>query len=114
MIESPPPGQFSAWQMLCYALFSAFGGFLGYVLRQMDAGSKVSLWRAVAEALAAGFVGILVMLMCEAMHLSVQWTGVMVGVCGWLGATASIRLLERVVRTKLGVTDNGSAADEKP
>lgn len=113
-MDAPTPHGFGFWQLLLYPVFAAFGGFLGYVLRAMDAGTKVSMWRAVIEAAAAGFVGVLVMLACEAMHLSAQWTGVMVGVCGWLGATASIRMLERVVRRKLGVSDIGASADEKP
>jgi hypothetical protein len=113
-MESPKPGDFSFLQMLFFPLFASAGGLLGYVLRMMDAGNRVSLWRAVVEALAAGFVGILVMLLCQAMQLSAQWTGVMVGVCGWLGATVSIRMLERVVRGKLGVSDAGVEADGKP
>lgn len=100
-----PPNGFSAWQLLLYPLFAAIGGVLGYVLRALDAGLKVSFWRAVLEAAAAGFVGVLVMLICQSMHMSAQWTGVAVGVCGWLGATASIRMLERIVRRKLGVSD---------
>jgi len=114
-MELPPPhGQFSVWQMLLYPVFAAFGGLLGYVLRAMDAGAAVSVWRAVVEALSAGFVGVLVMLICEATHLNAQWTGVMVGVCGWLGATASIRMLERIVRGKLGATASGGTTDDKP
>ena len=112
-MDAPKPGDFSFLQMLYYPFFAAFGGLLGYVLRMMDAGNKVSLWRAVVEALSAGFVGVLVMLLCQAMQLGPQWTGVMVGVCGWLGATASIRMLERVVRRKLGVTAPEDVAVEQ-
>ena len=112
-MDTPPPG-FHFWQMLLYPVFAAFGGLLGYALRMMDAGLQVSRWRALIESLAAGFVGILVMLLCQALQLSPQWTGVVVGVCGWLGATASIRMLERVVRNKLGVSDNEGVTDGKP
>ena len=114
MIESPPPGQFSLWQLLFYPLFSSVGGFLGYVLRQMDAGNKVSMIRALFESAGAGFVGVLVMLICQALGLGAQWTGVIVGVCGWLGATASIRMLEKIAWRKLGVSDTGGTTDGKP
>jgi hypothetical protein len=112
-MDAPSPGSFNGWQMLLYPVFAAVGGFLGYVLRMMDAGLKVSPVRAVIESFAAGFVGALMMMMCEAMHLGAQWTGVIVGVCGWLGATASIRMLERVIRRKLGITDS-EATDHEP
>lgn len=113
-MDTPPPGLPGLWQLLLYPLFAAVGGFLGYVLRALDAGTRVSMWRAVIEAAAAGFVGVLVMLVCQATHLGPQWTGVMVGVCGWLGATASIRMLERVVRKKLGVAEAGDNSNGKP
>lgn len=102
MMEQPP-GNFAWLQLVAYPLFSAVGGALGHILRTLDAGQPVSLWRTLLESLAAGFVGILVMLICQQMHLSPQWTGVCVGVCGWLGATVSIRMLERLVRSRMGV-----------
>jgi len=80
-------------------------------LRTLDAGGHISMWRTLLESMAAGFVGILVMLICQQLHLSPQWTGVCVGVCGWLGATVSIRMLERLVRFRLGVqSDEGDRA----
>lgn len=112
-MDTPPPG-FQLWQMLLYPVFAAFGGLLGYALRTMDAGRQVSLWRALLESLSAGFVGILVLLLCEALHLSPEWTGFLVGVLGWLGAAASIRILEKVVRNQLGVSDNEGVTDGKP
>ncbi|MBN8921584.1 MAG: hypothetical protein BGP10_16025 [Rhodanobacter sp. 68-29] len=99
---------------MLFPVFAAFGGLLGCVLRSMDAGTPVSFWRTLIESVASGFVGVIVMLICQAMHLSPQWTGVLVGVFGWLGATASIRMLEPLVRIKLGVPDNRRAPDENP
>jgi hypothetical protein len=98
-----PPSNFTWLQWLLYILFACIGGALGHVLRTLDAGGHVSMWRTLLESLAAGFVGIIVMLICQQLNLSAQWTGVCVGVCGWLGATVSIRMLERLVRSRLGV-----------
>lgn len=94
---------------IAFALLAALGGFLGHVMRALDKAVPVNYTRAVIEGVAAGFVGLLVMFMCNAMHLSDQWTGVVVGVAGWLGANASIRLMEKKVFKMVGI-DVTSAA----
>jgi hypothetical protein len=102
----------SSWfGTICYASFAAFAGGLGYVLRSMEANQPVSLTRIVVEALAAGLVGLLAMWICQAVHLSMQWTAVTVGVCGWLGANASIQVLQRIVWKKLGLSPQGARND---
>lgn len=85
---------------------------MGHLMRTIDRHEKINWKRAVVEGAAAGFVGLLVLLTCQAMQLSDQWTGVIVGVSGWLGANATIRLLEAVVFNKLGITKD-SLPDEK-
>lgn len=85
-----------------YTAFSAIGGMLGFTMRVIDSKQPFKLWRCLVEGASAAFVGLLVLMLCEAMGLSHQWTGVIVGVCGWLGASATIRMLESVVRNKLG------------
>lgn len=102
---------FSIWwiKAATYAAFAAFGGAMGHLVRSIHNNQKISWTRSIVEALAAGFVGVLVLFMCQAMQLTEQWTGVIVGVCGWLGASTTIALLENVVRKKLGIegTTNG-------
>lgn len=92
-----------------YTAFSAIGGMVGYTMRTIDGKQPFRLWRVVVEGFGAAFVGMLVMLMCEAMGLSQQWTGVIVGVCGWLGASATIRMLESVVRNKIGAVKDADS-----
>ena len=77
---------------------------MGHIMRSLDKSTPISYGRACVEGLAAGFVGLLVMLICNATALSEQWTGVVVGVSGWLGANASIRMLEKLVFRKLGLS----------
>lgn len=89
-----------------YALLAAFGGLLGYLMRTLDKGHRVSYGRALIESASAGFVGGLVTLACMAMKLDPLWSGVIVGVFGWLGATASIRFLETMIFKRLGITRN--------
>lgn len=103
MIEGGGPG--AGWlQAAAYSFFAAVAGVLGYVMRTMDAGARLSGWRALVEGSSAGFVGLLAMWLCQAAGLSQQWTAVTVGVCGWLGASASIVMLQRLVWSKLGLT----------
>ncbi len=95
----------SVWwiKAAAYAMFAALGGMLGHFVRSIHKNETISWSRSFVEAFAAGFVGIIVLFMCQAMNLSEQWTGVIVGVAGWLGASATIAMLEGVVRKKLGI-----------
>ncbi len=95
-----------------YAAFAAFGGFMGHLLRTIDGGHPISWGRALLESASAGFVGMLVLLTCQAMGLSEQWTGVIVGVAGWLGASVTIRMLELVVRQKLGLGEKANSHED--
>lgn len=98
---------------IAYVLFAAIGGMLGYLIRASDNEAKVRLHLVALEGAAAGFVGFMVFLLCQAYHMSPQWTGVVVGVCGWLGASATIRILEGVVFRRLGLEKrNGSAPSQ--
>lgn len=89
-----------------YVAFSAIGGMLGFTMRVVDSKQPFKIWRCLLEGASAAFVGLLVLMICEAMHLNQQWTGVIVGVCGWLGASATIRMLESLIRNKLGASPN--------
>lgn len=96
---------FALWwfKTIAYSAFAAFGGFVGHTLRTINDNRVVSWSRAFIESMGAAFVGILVMMACQAGHVSEGWTGVIVGVCGWLGASATIQMLERIVFRKLGI-----------
>jgi LydA holin phage, holin superfamily III len=102
-----------AWlQAIALAAFAAFAGALGYVMRTMDAHLPVTFWPTFVQGLAAGFVGLLVMMICQSVGLSWQWMAVSVGVSGWLGATASIQVIQQLVWKKLGLNrrpDDGNS-----
>lgn len=86
-----------------YGMFAFVGGIIGHLLRTMDADQPIRWSRAFAQGLGSGFTGILVLLLCQAMNLSEQWTGLVVGVCGWLGASVTMVLLEKSVLKRLGI-----------
>ncbi|QDB70878.1 hypothetical protein [Pseudomonas virus PBPA162] len=96
------PGWWWWLKLTGYAAFSAAGGFLGELLRTMDQG-RIQWSRSVVQGMGAGFTGIVVVLLCQAMGLSDQWTGAVVGVLGWLGARASMVVVEKVVYKRLGI-----------
>lgn len=94
------------WLKASYVLLAWFGGGIGYVMRQLEANEVISWGRALAEAFASMFSGVLVYLFCLEINLSAGWTGIIVGVCGWLGANATIRLLEKITIKKVGVSND--------
>lgn len=100
----PGGSEFGWWvRVLAYAAFASIGGFMGHIMRTMNDEKKIHWGRAALEGVSAGFVGLLMLFACQALNLSEQWVGVIVGVSGWLGANATIRILESLVFQKLGL-----------
>jgi len=100
-----PEDPWSSWwfKATAYSLLASIGGIIGYLMRKIDASEKISWSQAALQFIGAGFVGFLVLLTCQEFNFSMQWTGVIVGVFGWLGANVTIRVLEKIVLKKLGV-----------
>ena len=100
-----PEDPWNSWwiKATAYGLFATFGGVMGHLLRTIDGRQKIKWSHTALKGGAAGFVGLLMLLVCQAMHLSEEWTGVIVGVSGWLGADVTILMLESVILKKLGI-----------
>jgi len=97
----------AAWlRGAAYVLLASFAGALGHIFARMDAGKPVRLWETVVQALGAGLVGLFAMWMCQASNWSQPMTAVTVGVSGWLGASASIQMLQRFIWGRLGLNRN--------
>jgi hypothetical protein len=90
-------------EIFIFGGFAAMGGILAYLLRTLDEGGGPKAWRALVEALSSGFIGLIAMLACDALGVDWRWSGVVVGVFGWLGAEASIVFVIRIVKSKLGL-----------
>lgn len=96
------------WVKLVSYIFLAFtGGVLGYLMRTLESGQRPNLTRSLIEGLSAGFAGLLILLLCRVGGVGEEMTGVIVGVGGWLGASATIRKLEPLVVFKRVGGDNG-------
>jgi len=83
----------------------AIGGLLAYLLRTLNEDATPTVGRAIVEAFSSGFVGLIAMLICKALGLDWKWSGVVVGVFGWLGAEASIMVAIRFLKSKLGLSN---------
>ena len=94
------------WEALFYFAFAGFAGSIGHIMRSLNSNKTPMMSRVLVEGMGAACAGFLVYQVCLAMELSRQWTGAMVGICGWLGSTATIAMLEPVVRRIFGVKDN--------
>lgn len=107
-MQTPEEIIVASWWLkaLLYASFAALGGLLGHIMRAFDKKERIIWIRAILEGISAGFAGVLMMLTCNAFGLSEQWTGIIVGVTGWLGAQATIRLLEQLVYKKLAINNH--------
>lgn len=89
-------------ETLLFTCMSGVGGILSYCLRCMEGGEKPSIGRCILEGLSSAFVGLLAMFACKAMNIDWYWSGVIVGVFGWIGATASITFLRNILKRKMG------------
>lgn len=93
------------WLAVFLITLAAVGGCLGSMIRMLDSEPKIRWSIVIVETLASAFSGVIVMLLCQALGLSVQMTGVIVGVCGWFGGRTTMLWLEKRVRR---VLDGGS------
>jgi len=88
---------------VAYTLLASIGGALGFIMRTIDARLTINWWMVLLNGVAAGFVGFITLLICMASNLSPLWTGVIVGILGWMGANASMGLLSKIAFNKLGL-----------
>lgn len=111
-IQLPDPNSETAtWlRAIGLMLFAGIAGALGFIVREMDAGGKIYWPRVLLEFASAAFVGLLVVWLCQEFKVSYPVTGIATGVFGWLGAKASIQVLQNFVWTRLGL--NRRAKDE--
>jgi LydA holin phage, holin superfamily III len=93
-------------KIVLFSAFAAFGGFVRYLFSSIEKGTTISFAAALIETCAAGFVGALMAMACAALKIDEMWIGVISGVSGWLGATATIGMLKNIISPILGLKDD--------
>lgn len=101
-------------ETIIFGTFAAIGGGLSYIIRTLNKDETPRLLRGTVEALSSAFVGLIAMLACQELGLNYGWSGVVVGVFGWLGAEASIVVLAKLVRNKLGLSNDSINSKGQP
>jgi|SRR5690606_10270200 len=94
------PDQMKQWftTTVLFLILAALGGTIGSMIRMLDAKQQINWFVVCVETLASAFSGVIVMLLCQALGFNLQWTGVIVGVCGWFGGRTTMLWLEKRVR----------------
>ena len=94
------PEQFREWYITTglFLILAMLGGLIGSMIRMLDDKGHINWFVVAVESLASAFSGVIVMLLCQALGFNLQWTGVIVGVCGWFGGRTTMLWLEARVR----------------
>lgn len=86
------------WLAFFLVLLAIVGGLIGSLVRMIEAKEKIKWVVVLIETLASGFTGVIVVLLCSYLDLDIRLTGVIVGVCGWVGGRTAMLWLEKRVR----------------
>lgn len=103
-----PHNKITLIETILFAIFAGAGGMLSYLLKSISRNEQPKITRAIIEALSSAFVGLIAMLACKGMDVDVYWSGVIVGVFGWIGAETSMLVFTRIVKLRLGLGNNDS------
>lgn len=100
------PDPFENWYVkaIAFTLLAVIAGCLGHLMRTFEKEGETFSWLVVlVKTLSAGLTGFMMFLLCVAFNFSDIWTGIIVGVFGWLGADATIQVLKGFVYSMLKV-----------
>lgn len=96
-----------------YVVVAAIGGILGHLMRKFSRGQPVSLAETLLQGVSAAFAGYLVLLACRASGAPTEVSGVLTGLCGWLGADASLMVLQTYIYRRLNLhSEQADHADQ--
>ncbi|KXB19928.1 phage holin family protein [Xylella fastidiosa] len=90
------------WPEAFYVALSLLTGTLSYVMRVIDAKQTLAVSRVLIEAAMSGFVGLLVMCVCEEFKLSQSITVAAVIASGLIDTPHTLELIQNFIAPKLG------------
>lgn len=94
------------WKYIIFPIFATLGGIVNYSRRAIERGTFSRL-EFIVEAVSASFIGLMVTLGGDAMHLSPHWLGMGAGMAGWLGADFVRSAFSSFIMSKIGNPTNG-------
>ncbi|MDI2145902.1 phage holin family protein [Pseudomonas sp. ITA] len=86
-----------------YIAIAATGGVLGHMMRKLGSKQPIRIGETVLQGVGAAFAGYLVLLVCRSLDVPPDTSGVIIGLCGWLGADATLMLLQDYIYKKIKV-----------
>lgn len=89
---------------------AAIAGLLGYLMRTIQSGRRIRALQAVVETAAAGLVGYMACHLCEGLGIGREWSSVIIGVLGWVGASGSVVILQRLAFRRFGIEEKDHVA----
>ena len=99
------PGPLDHWwvKAIAFTVLAIIAGAVGHLFRTFESGEKISATIVLIKTLAAGVTGFLMYLLCLALNFNDIWSGIIVGVFGWLGADTTISVLKGFVYNMMKV-----------
>lgn len=92
-----------------FVLLAVWGGTVNYINRRKNDKLPFSVVELVGEWAVSGFAGIITVLICQELGMSVTITAATAGIAGHMGGR-SIFLLERYFQNRIGI--KGSNGDK--
>lgn len=96
-----------------YIVIAAVGGVLGHMMRRVRSQQIITVGETALQGVVAAFAGFLVLLGCRSLGVPSDISGVLVGLCGWLGGDASLMLMQSYVCGKLKIRKEKVRDDER-
>lgn len=91
-----------ALKFMAVVALAIFGGVIGYMSRAAESNEPVTIGTLIVQAAGAGFAGVLIFLAGSLYDIDWRLIAIVSGIGGWMGADATLRLMSKWARRKIG------------